>query len=410
MKKQFQITLGIFVLIGILVGCTKVDLATVNLAATNTTMSALVDPFTATRAAFGTNIDFNNLSNYANQGKPTYINNDNTGTDTIKDNKATLGRILFYDKNLSINNTIACASCHKQAFAFSDTSLVSDGVLGGLTARHSMRLINARFANETKFFWNERAASLEIQTTMPMQDHAEMGFSGLSGRGNLDTLLNKLSKINYYKEIFKVIYGDTIVTQTRLQESLAQFVRSIQSFDSKYDSGRIRVNNEGAAFPNFTAIENAGKSLYLTPPVFDGSGNRIAGGVGCNGCHRAPEFDIDPNSKNNGIVGIIGSTSIETNDTRAPSLRDLVKSDGTPNSRMMHTGQFTTVAAVLGHYNNIPNNPANNNLDGKLRADGVGNKLRLTPTETAQLIAFIQTLGGTNVYVDKKWSNPFLNQ
>ena len=405
MKKQFQISIGIFLLVGILVGCTKLDLGSVN-----TAMNAVVDPFSATRATFGTNIDFNNLSNYANQGKPAYIINDNTGANTIKDNKATLGRILFYDKNLSINNTIACASCHNQAFAFSDTALISDGVLGGLTARHSMRLINARFANETKFFWNERAASLEVQTTIPIQDHGEMGFSGQNGRGNLDTLLNKLSKINYYKEIFKAIYGDTIVTEARLQESLAQFVRSIQSFDSKYDSGRARVNSDAVPFPNFTSIENAGKNLYLTPPAFDGSGNRIAGGVGCNGCHRAPEFDIDPNSNNNGIVGIIGSNSIETNDTRAPSLRDLVKADGTPNSRMMHTGQFTTIAAVLGHYNNIPNNPANNNLDGKLRVDGVGNKLRLTPTETAQLIAFIQTLGGTNVYVDKKWSNPFLNQ
>jgi cytochrome c peroxidase len=267
MKKQFQLSAGIFLFIGILVGCTKVDLTTVNLGVVNTTMNAIVDPFVATRAAFGTNIYFTNLSNYANQVKPSYINNDNTGTDTIKNNKATLGRILFYDKNLSINNTIACASCHKQAFAFSDTSLVSDGVLGGLTARHSMRLINARFANEAKFFWNERAASLEIQTTMPMQDHAEMGFSGLNGRGTLDTLLSKLSKINYYKEIFKTIYGDTTVTQNRLQESLAQFVRSIQSFDSKYDTGRASVNNEGAPFPNFTATENAGKNLFLAPPT-----------------------------------------------------------------------------------------------------------------------------------------------
>ena len=405
MNRPLQLSAIFFLFIGIVVSCTKVDIAAVN-----NTMNAVVDPFAATRAAFGTNIDFTNLSNYANQTKPNYINNDNTGTDTIKDNKATLGRILFYDKNLSVNNTVACASCHKQAFAFSDTSLVSDGVFGGVTARHAMRLINARFANEAKFFWNERAASLEIQTTMPIQDHAEMGFSGVNGRGTIDTLLNKLSTINYYKEIFKNIYGDTLVTQNRLQESLAQFIRSIQSFDSKYDSGRARVNNEGAAFPNFTATENAGKSLYLTPPVFDGSGNRIAGGAGCNGCHRAPEFDIDPNSKNNGIVSIIGSTTIETNDTRAPSLRDLVKTDGTPNSRMMHTGQFTTFAGVLNHYNNIPNIAANNNLDGKLRADGVGNKLRLTPTETAQLTAFIQTLAGTNVYVDKKWSNPFLNQ
>jgi cytochrome c peroxidase len=404
MNKAFKLTAGFFVLIAIAIGCTKVDLATVN-----TSLNAYVDPFAAIKATFGSNIDFVNLSNYANQTKPNYINNDNTGTDTIKDNKATLGRVLFYDKNLSINNTISCASCHKQAFAFSDTALVSDGVVDGVTVRHAMRLINSRFANESKFFWNERAASLEIQTTMPIQDHAEMGFSGQNGRGNLDTLLNKLAKINYYKEIFKTIYGDTLVTQTRLQESLAQFIRSIQSFDSKYDTGRTRVSTEIAAFPNFTSVENAGKALYLTPPVFDGSGNRIAGGAGCNGCHRAPEFDIDPNSNNNGIVGIIGSTSIETNDTRAPSLRDLVKSDGTPNSRMMHTGQFTSIEGVLGHYNNIPLVRGNNNLDGKLRVDGVGNKLRLTPTETAQLIAFIQTLGGKNVYVDKKWSDPFLN-
>ena len=399
----YKITTLLATIVVIIWGCKKLD---INIPNTNVP----TDPFAATKLALGTNIDYDNLSNYANQGKPNYIVNDNTGTDSITDSKATLGRVLFYDKNLSINNTIACASCHKQAFAFSDTALVSDGVLGGLTARHSMRLINARFANEVKFFWNERAASLEIQTTMPIQDHAEMGFSGLQGRPTLDSLLKKLSKVNYYKEIFKKVYGDTIVTEGRLQESLAQFVRSIQSFDSKYDGGRGLVNNDGAPFPNFTATENAGKNLFLTPPVFDGSGNRISGGVGCNGCHRAPEFDIDPNSRNNGIVGIIGSTSIETNDTRAPSLRDLVKSDGTINTRMMHTGQFTTLEGVIGHYNNIPNIAANINLDNKLRADGVGNKLNLTPNEIAQLVAFIKTLGGANVYVDKKWSNPFLVQ
>ena len=384
-------------------GCKKLDLTIPN---TNTP----TDPFAATKLAFGTNINFDSLSNYANQTKPTYITLDNTGTNSITNAKATLGRVLFYDKNLSINNTVSCGSCHKQAFAFSDTALVSSGVLGGLTARHSMRLINARFANEEKFFWNERAASLEIQTTMPIQDHAEMGFSGVQGRPGLDSLLKKIAGIKYYKEIFKTVYGDTIVTENRLQESMAQFVRSIQSFDSKYDAGRGLVNNDGAPFPNFTATENAGKNLFSTPPVFDGSANRISGGAGCASCHRAPEFDIDPNSRNNGIVGIIGSTAIETNDTRAPSLRDLVKADGSLNTRMMHTGQFTTLEGVIGHYNNIPNIAANNNLDNKLRVDGVGNKLNLTTTEIAQLVAFIKTLGGANVYVDKKWSNPFLVQ
>ncbi len=368
-----------------------------------------LDAFANTKATFGTNIDFANPLNYANQSIPGYITLDNTGNNPITNTKATLGRILFYDKSLSVNNTISCASCHKQNFAFSDTAVLSTGVFGGITDRHSMRLINARFANESKFFWNERAASLEIQTTMPIQDHAEMGFSGLSGRGNLITLLNKLSNINYYKEDFKAVYGDTLVTEARLQECLSQFIRSIQSFDSKYDAGRSQVNNDRNPFPNFTAQENEGKNLFITAPVFDGSGNRIAGGIGCNACHKAPEFDIDPNTRNNGVVGFPGGTTIEINNTRAPSLRDLVKADGSLNSKMMHTGRFISIEAVLAHYNNIPNLPGNNNIDGRLRQDGVGNKLNMTNTEIAQVVAFMKTLGGNNVYTDKKWSNPFLN-
>jgi len=405
MKKAIKFTAVYFLLIGIITGCSKMDLSTLE-----KINASLSDPFAATKSAFGTNIDFSNLSNYANQTKPAYITNDNSGTDTIKNNIATLGRILFYDKNLSINNKISCASCHNQAFAFSDTALVSSGVDGGLTLRHSMRLVNARFSNELKFFWNERAASLEIQTLMPIQDHTELGYSGVNGRGNLDSLFKKLSQLNYYKEAFKAVYGDTIINEARIQQTLSQFVRSIQSFDAKFDAGRALVGNNNNPFPNFTPTENAGKALFLSQPVFDGVGNRISGGAGCNGCHRAPEFDIDPNSRNNGIVGIIGKVGIETNNTKSPSLRDLVKADGTLNSSMMHTGQFTSLEEVIGHYNNVPTNRLNNNLDNRLRVDGIPNKLNLTTTEVAQLVAFIKTLGGSNVYNDKKWSNPFLIQ
>lgn len=414
-KSNISLTTLLFI-IGILSSCSKNDpfnTSINNSIVDNKTSSKptdviIIDPFAATKLTFGTNVDPTNLYNYANQTKPTYILKDNTGTNTITNLKATLGRVLFYDKNLSTNNTISCGSCHKQNFAFSDTALVSNGVEGGLTVRHSMRLINTRFAKENKFFWNERAASLEAQTTMPIQDHLEMGFSGLNGRGDITTLLSKLSKINYYNELFKFVYGDTIVTETRIQESLAQFVRSIQSFDSKYDAGRAQVRNDNDPFPNFTTIENTGKNLFLTPPVFNASGLRITGGVGCNGCHNAPEFDIDPNSKNNGIIGIIGSNNIELNDTRAPSLRDLTKTDGTVNSRMMHTGAFNSLRAVMGHYNNIPSNPRNTNLDGRLRPNNNGQQLNLTTDETDAVIAFIKTLAGTSVYVDKKWGNPFL--
>lgn len=402
MNKAILVTIVLFIMIGFISSCSKIDFAT--------PVPVTVDPYAAIKATFGTAIDFAQLSNYALQVRPSYITNDNGGSNPITDKKATLGRVLFYDKKLSINNTISCGSCHKQIFAFSDTALTSSGVLGGFSTRHTMRLINSRFGNEVNFFWNERAASLEQQTTMPIQDHAEMGFSGLSGRPNIASLLVKLAGINYYKELFTAVYGDTIVTEPRLQETLAQFIRSIQSFDSKFDIGRLQTNNNNNPFPNYTTTENNGKNLFLSPPVFDGSGNRIGGGIGCNGCHRAPEFDIDPNSKNNGVIGTIGNTAIELNDTRAPSLRDLVKPDGTMNSPMMHTGQFKTLNSVLAHYNAIPNIIGNNNLDNRLRVDNIGNKLNLTPAEITAVIAFIQTLGGTNVYSDKKWSNPFLAQ
>lgn len=168
--------------------------------------------------------NLNSLAEYAGQSKPAYIIKDNTGANTITNVKATIGRVLFYDKNLSINNTISCASCHKQEFAFSDPEIISLGVSGGVTQRHSMRLVNSRFAVERKFFWDERAATLEQQTTQPIQVHAEMGFSGQNGRPGLSVLLSKLQAISYYNELFKFGYNDINVTEARLQECLARSI------------------------------------------------------------------------------------------------------------------------------------------------------------------------------------------
>ena len=359
-------------------------------------------------AAFGSNINLNSLSNYANQPIPNYITKSNVNGNPITDKGATLGRVLFYDKNLSSNNTVACATCHIQANAFSDVNIASTGV-NGTTGRHSMRLINTRFANETKFFWDERALSLEMQTTMPIKDHNEMGFSGANGDQSFNNLITKLSNIGYYKELFQYVYGSEEITETKIQLALAQFVRSIQSFDSKYDTGRALVTNDAVAFPNFTAQENQGKQLFLTPPVFDATGIRTSGGLGCAGCHAAPEFDIDPNTLNNGIGGSINGGADFTN-TRAPSLRDLVKPDGTTNGPMMHTGVITSLQAAIGHYGNLTNAAINNtNLDPRLKPNGFGQQLNLNATEVNAMIAFLKTLSGNNVYTDTKWSNPFLN-
>jgi cytochrome c peroxidase len=417
MKKSTIISGAIFLIIGLITSCSKnevvpttsvIDIVNESALRTPPVIRVTIDPYAAIKFTFGNNIDPTALLNYANQAKPTYITKDNARTNPITNAKATLGRVLFYDKNLSVNNTISCSSCHKQNFAFSDTALISSGVLGGLSVRHSMRLINTRFSNETKFFWNERAVTLEQQTTMPIQDHLELGYSGINGRESISGLLSKLSKINYYKELFKFVYNDTIVTETRLQESLAQFIRSIQSFDSKYDIGRVQVNNANDVFPNFTTIENTGKQLFMTPPVFNTAGIRTTGGLGCNSCHNAPEFDIDPNSRNNGIIGVIGSNNIELNDTRSPSLRDITKADGSINSRMMHNGAFNNLNGVLAHYNNIPINQRNTNLDPRLRQNNNAQQLNLTVAETNAVITFMRTLAGTAVYTDKKWASPFI--
>lgn len=358
-------------------------------------------------AAFGNAIDLNHLSDYADQFVPDYITRDNTANNPVTDKGATLGRVLFYDKNLSGNNTISCASCHIQSHAFGDPNLTSVGVNGN-SARHAMRLVNARYANEHRFFWDERAETLELQTTQPIRNHAEMGYSGQNGAPDINVMLAKLQSIGYYQELFRFVYGDMQVTEDRIQMALAQFVRSITSFDSKYDAGRKLADNPNAPFPNFTMQENHGKYLFETPPAFDNHSSRTGGGLGCVICHAAPEFDIDPNSRNNGIIGSIGSDLPELNNTRAPSLRDVMKSDGTLNGPLMHTGEFTTIGQVLAHYNQIYILPQNTNLDHRLvPIVGSPQRLNITADEIEAIKAFLQTLAGSNVYTDPKWSSPF---
>lgn len=353
-------------------------------------------------------IDLANLFNYENQIIPAYITKDNTpANNPITDEGATLGRVLFYDKKLSRNNTLSCANCHKQEFAFGDTATASVGV-NGTTGRHSMRLVNARFGAETNFFWDERATSLEDQTSQPIQDHVEMGFSGTNGDPDLDSLRRKIASTAYYKDLFTLVYGDTIVTEQKIQFALAQFIRSIQSFDSKFDSGRALVANNNQPFPNYTQQENQGKALYLAPPQFDNAGNRIMGGAGCQGCHHAPEFDIDPNTGNNGVIGSF-SGGVDFTNTRSPSLRDVVKSDGSANGPFMHTGASTNFITVLNHYDSIVVIPGNTTIDNRLVPGGNPQRLNLTNQEKNQLVAFIRTLAGSDIYTNPKWGNPFTN-
>lgn len=348
--------------------------------------------------AFNGRIDPANLLNYANQEVPAYITQDNGKENPITDEGATLGRVLFYDKMLSIDNTISCASCHQQEFAFSDPEKLSKGVEGGITGRHSMRLVNARFGAEKRFFWDERAESLEAQTTMPIRDHAELGFSGENGRPGMQDLMSRLAATDYYQELFTMVYGDAKVTEERMQLALAQFVRSIQSFDSKYDEG---YNSD---FSNFTESEKRGHQLFTTD-VFGANLQRTGGGLDCFKCHRPPEFDINPLSGNNGLIAVANAPGeVDLTNTRAPSLRNLTNPEGILNGPLMHDGSITSLETLVDAVGNNDGDPRNTRLDPIIPPGGT---LNITFQESSDLIAFLKTLSGRDVYTNEKWSNPF---
>jgi cytochrome c peroxidase len=297
---------------------------------------------------------------------------------------------------------ISCASCHLQEFAFGDTAVFSPGV-AGVTGRHSMRLVNNRFSDEAHYFWDERAANLEEQSTMPIRDHIEMGFSGLGNDPDFDSLITRLQALEYYNSLFTAAFGDSEITEERMQLALAQFVRSIQSFDTPFDEGisMVVANNVALPFPNYTAMENLGKTLFLQPIPLDGGG--------CAGCHVPPEFNIDPLSLNNGVIIMGGTTELDLTNTKSPSLREMVNPQGLENGPFMHDGSLATLMDVINHYNFIPPNPLNTNLDPRLAGgpNGLGQNLNLAGAEKDALIAFLKTLSGTAVYSAEQWSDPF---
>jgi cytochrome c peroxidase len=355
-------------------------------------------------SAFGTNINLEVTAAYQNTEVPSYIRFAPSGN-AIDDKKAVLGRILFYDKQLSVDNSISCASCHQQENAFSDTDVASVGI-NGVTSRHSMRLVNTGFKTGTTFFWDERVNSLEAQVTQPIRDHIEMGFSDQQEAPTFDDLLIKLSQIDYYQVLFNHVYGDALITEERLQETLSQFVLSIQSFDSKYDDGLTATGNLNGPFPNYNMSENRGKFLFSSAPQ--------NGGAGCVSCHAAPEFAIRDNIHNNGIIATIANPSVyDHNNTRSPSLRDLINPDGNLNGPLMHNGSFTTLLEMIEHYNDV--DMTDQQLVDPLLFQGrgangpIGQQLNLSNTDKEALANFLKTLTGNEIYTNVKWSDPFIN-
>ncbi len=146
----------------------------------------------------------------------------------VTDHGATLGRVLFYDTRLSVNNTIACGSCHLQSRSFVDSRRFSKGFEGQLGDRNAMSLVNLRFYPRGRFFWDERARNLEEQVLMPIQSRTELGQ-------DVTRLTEILAQDAHYPELFRRAFGDSTITRDRLAKAIAQFLRALVSYQSKYD-------------------------------------------------------------------------------------------------------------------------------------------------------------------------------
>lgn len=342
-------------------------------------------------------LDLADLENYANPALPAYYDNtvfalDNApNNDPVDDAIATLGRVLFYDVSLSVNDTTSCATCHQQSIGFDDDERLSTGFNGGQTGAHAMRLGNIRFYEAEEMFWDRRADDMEDQALQPVLDATEMGWSD---NGGIAALITKMEDLEYYPALFEFVFGDETITAARMERALAHFQRAMISSDSRWDQAYSQVFGPGApnraldqALPGFSASENRGRQLFIDP--------RNQGGAGCAACHLPPTFALNDNSRSNGLDA--GETTV----FKSPSLKNVARS-----TFFMHDGRFTTLRQVVDHYaDDVQDGPA---LDNRLRQGNNPRRLNLSEADRDALVDFMRTLNDDTLGSDPKFADPFI--
>lgn len=355
-------------------------------------------PSTPAGVVAATRIDFAHVANYAAPPLPAYFDEtvaalDNSpASNPVDDRVATLGRVLFHDLRLSTNNRASCATCHQQRFGFTDPMRFSNGIsTAGTTDFHAMRLGNLRYWQPGTTFWDRRAANAEAQASHPLHSLIEMGWGKRAG--GIEALIRKMAATPYYPELFAWAFGDATITEPRMQQALAQFVRAMVSHSSRWDTGYARVFSPTAPnraldvdLPDFTPEENRGRHLFMTD-----AGN---GGAGCAACHLPPTFALAADARSNGL------DAGETRLFKAPSLRSVGLT-----GPYMHDGRFATLAEVVDFYaSGVNDGPA---LDPRLRQGHEPRRLDLDAADRAALVAFLRTLDDPVLTTDPRFGDPF---
>ncbi|MCB0598393.1 MAG: cytochrome-c peroxidase [Lewinellaceae bacterium] len=305
----------------------------------------------------------------------------------VTDAGATLGRVLFYDRQLSINNSVACGSCHRQESAFADGKKGSEGFGGKVTPRNSMGIVNVALNNN--LFWDSRIASLREMVIKPVQNHIEMGME------SMEVLSQKLAKSSYYPPLFEAAFGTPQVTEDRIAQALTQFLSSMITANSKFD--HAQENN----FAAFSELEKMGMSLFQSERAK------------CSSCHSGPNFSApdgpgDPyggsdikGTANIGLDLVYQDQGKGDGQFKIPSLRNIALT-----APYMHDGRFNTLEEVVEHYNS--GIQAHAKLDPKLIGpDGNPQRLNLDAMEKAALVAFLKTLTDEQLVQDPRFSDPF---
>lgn len=323
-------------------------------------------------------------------------------------NIPTLGRVLFYDRQLSMNNSVSCASCHKQEKGFADNVRFSKGFKSTLTSRNSMPIQNLQtffgsdvFTNDSVFFdrgfgpvfpgsvslfWDGRESHLGTMVLRPIVNHVEMGVR------DLDALAAKLQAIPYYQELFEKAYGTSEVTPNKISEALSMFAMSITSRNTKFDRARMGLDQ-------LSALEEKGRQLFIE--VYE-----------CNACHQTENptgyvmagtfanIGLQSEYDDNGVEEVTGN-SFDAGRFKIPSLRNVELT-----GPYMHDGRFETLEEVVEHYSTgIQDHP---NLDPRLLDEnGEPRIFNISEYEKKAIVAFLGSLTDREMVTAKRFSDPF---
>ena len=288
--------------------------------------------------------------------------------------KADLGKLLYFDKRLSADGSLSCASCHHPKFAFGDGFAVSTGIKGQKGGRSAPTIFNRAYSLAQ--FWDGRAATLEEQAKGPMANPIEMGNTH-------EALVGKLREISGYRLLFRSAFGSDELSIDHVAKALATYERTVLSGNSPYDRWKNGRKNA------MTAQQIRGKDLFF-------------GKARCDACHEGINFTT--NAYHNLGIGtdkpnpdegrfVVTHNPADWGAFKTPTLREIART-----APYMHDGSLKTLDEVVEFYNK--GGIENKNLDKTVRA------LKLTEQEKKELVAFLQALSGEGWQTDEPTKFP----